>query len=976
MGARSRRSYLSIGIGLLWSLALVTTSATASPLQWEPIGIPGASVTSLVAATPASGSLWANAGLRVYLSENGGATWQERMSGLPKPVTSSYVRGIVPDPSQSGTVLLITAGKGVWRTTNDGLLWARVLGPNEITNPNRPINIAADPFVAGTFYLGRQSSLLRSTDHGATWQAIGTPPDGDVNKVTVAIAADPELPGTIYVVRQLGITATLRVTTDYGNTWTTRNSSLPGGSQGPFRIAADGIPTFYWGTSDLYTSVDNGSSWQAAGLTSPVHAITVDPVSSQVVYAVGDDQVIFRTANSGGSWQSIDAHVSGLGNYGASELAIDPQDSANLYVGTTVGVLASSDTGGDWALSNADIASEMVVCNIAITESAHTLFAIAASTLWRSVDDGVSWIASSPESGPGDYPEVRDFAVDPADDQKIYVATAAHGIFKSIDGGASWAVASNGLTSLATSSIAIDPQDSQILYAGTEDGLFRSTNAAGAWTLRNADLYSSSAIDVDPFDSSIVFLDDGLLKSSDAGSTAVLSPPLADLYADWNGFGSIYAVLGVDFSTPGRFHLASFGSLALPGFPPTLETRSSVFRSDDHLETATRVDYVNWRRFITVDPSDSSVVYSGLGPSVLRSADSDDSWQVLVPGVRGRPCALTIDSTTGVLYAGAFANELPEVGGVQKLASVACGANSDCDDGNDCTADTCDAGTCKATAAVGAPCTSGCSTGTCSSGACNMLTDGCNDGNACTDDVCGVSDICSHNPLPGCVPCSTAAECDDGDGCTTDQCSAGACSHAPVVCDDSDSCTEDSCEADQCVFAVNFDLCTEEHAIAYGVKLTIKTRSADVGLKLKMKDSAVPVWPAGSYRDPSVLGLSVEVFNPDASVTQLDVPDGLGDPGWSVGGDNQNPRYRYRNTMAPAGPSSAGNVRVATGKLLVDLKGGATLPDASDTRVGIRITIGNVSLCALMQTNSPNDRVFKAKQTVPISDCSDASLTP
>src|SRR6185503_8234151 len=106
---------------------------------------------------------------------------------------------------------------------------------------------------------------------------------------------------------------------------------------------------------------------------------------------------------------------------------------------------------------------------------------------------------------------------------------------------------------------------------------------------------------------------------------------------------------------------------------------------------------------------------------------------------------------------------------------------------------------------------------------------------------------------------------------------------------------------------------------------------------------------------PSIQGLSVEVFNPDASVTQLDVPEGEGDPGWSVGGDDQSPRYRYRNRMAPAGPSAAGNVRVATEKLLVDLKGGATLPDASDTRVGIRITIGNVSLCALLQTDSPND---------------------
>ncbi len=965
---------------VLWSLSLLArpTPAMAIPLEWEPIGMPGAEVTNLVAATPGAGSLWATAGWRLYTSTDGGASWQERMSGLPVRHPAAYVREIVPDPSQSGTVLLTTRDEGLWRTTDDGQLWVRVLGPTEIENANRPVRVVADPFAAGTFYLAAGDSLLGSTDHGATWQPIGVLARDNPNEATVALAADPEAPGTIYVARRLAGIASLSRTTDYGTTWTTRNDNLPGGSEGPLRIADDGGPTFYWGGSDLHTSVDGGSSWQAAGLSSTAtRDITVDPASPAIVYVVGDGQRVFRTADSGASWQTLDAHVEALGNYDLSELAIDPQNPANLFVGSSAfGVLASTDTGAGWALSNTGMVSELVVCDLAVAETSQTLFAIASATFLRSTDDGDSWIPSSPESGAGDYPEVAAFAVDRADDRNVYVATAAHGIFKSIDGGASWTAASAGLTDLATSTITIDPQDSQILYAGSQDGLFRSTDGAGTWALRNADLNGLSAIDVAPFDASVVFFDDGLLKSSDAGATAEPSPPLADYYADWQGLGTITAALGLDPSTAGTVHVAAWGSISIPGFPPTSHSRFAVFRSDDHLETATVVDSVNSRGFLTVDPNDPSVVYSGLGRSVQRSEDFNDSSQTLVPAINGRPCALAIDSTTGALYAGAYAAELPEAGGVHRLASVDCSVNADCDDLEECTADTCEAGICKATATAGTACTDGCSTGTCSNGACNFLSNGCDDDNACTDDVCGVADVCSHNAMDGCVPCSAVADCDDGDDCTTDQCSAGVCSHAAVVCDDSEPCTEDSCEAGECLFTVDFDLCTEQHVVAFGAKLTIKPRRGSVALRMKMTDSAVPAWPVGSYADPSLWGASVEVFNPDASVTRLDVPSGDGDPGWSARGYGAASRYCYRNRDAPTGPSAARKVRASASKIHVDLRGGVTLPDGSATRVGIRITSGSTSVCALMQTDSPADHKFKAKKAMVIPDCSDASLTP
>src|SRR5439155_488217 len=56
----------------------------------------------------------------------------------------------------------------------------------------------------------------------------------------------------------------------------------------------------------------------------------------------------------------------------------------------------------------------------------------------------------------------------------------------------------------------------------------------------------------------------------------------------------------------------------------------------------------------------------------------------------------------------------------------------------------------------------------------------CNDGNACTTDACNAGS-CANTPIPGCLPCTNAAQCDDADRCTTDTCATGVCAHAPVT---------------------------------------------------------------------------------------------------------------------------------------------------------------------------------------------------
>lgn len=111
----------------------------------------------------------------------------------------------------------------------------------------------------------------------------------------------------------------------------------------------------------------------------------------------------------------------------------------------------------------------------------------------------------------------------------------------------------------------------------------------------------------------------------------------------------------------------------------------------------------------------------------------------------------------------------------------------DCNDNDECTADSCDPNT--GCAHIQKSCNDG---NACTADSCDPLTGGCfsnsidcKDNDACTVDDCDPAMGCTH----------VAKNCDDSNACTADSCSAGMCEHTPVPCDDGDPCTGDSCAA-------------------------------------------------------------------------------------------------------------------------------------------------------------------------------------
>ena len=151
------------------------------------------------------------------------------------------------------------------------------------------------------------------------------------------------------------------------------------------------------------------------------------------------------------------------------------------------------------------------------------------------------------------------------------------------------------------------------------------------------------------------------------------------------------------------------------------------------------------------------------------------------------------DSKDGFVnaYEGAYIDDV-------SLRTGCCGALSDCNDGNACTADSCGPGS----ASAGLPVCSHAPKADC----CASAVD-CDDGKPCTLDLCpNPGGSCSHSQKPSC--CASAADCDDKDACTIDHCpkAGSTCQHTDTCCKSdgecvsADSCLKGSCSGGECVF--------------------------------------------------------------------------------------------------------------------------------------------------------------------------------
>ena len=220
-----------------------------------------------------------------------------------------------------------------------------------------------------------------------------------------------------------------------------------------------------------------------------------------------------------------------LGPYGgdARSIAADPRDAKHLYLGTAIGwVYESHDGGVKWArLAQISKRNDLVIDHILVDAKNPKRLMVGAwiidhpdGGLYISEDSGRTWYSQAQMSGQS----IRAMGRSVSNPQEI-VAGTLKGVFRSMDNGVHWTqISPEGSTEIhEVESIAIDPADGNVIYAGTWHLPWKTTDGGAHWEnikqgiIDDSDVFS---IIVDPENSKTVFASacSGIYKSEDAGA--------------------------------------------------------------------------------------------------------------------------------------------------------------------------------------------------------------------------------------------------------------------------------------------------------------------------------------------------------------------------------------------------------------------------------------------------------------------------
>ncbi len=405
------------------------------------------------------GSTGLNGG-KVWRSADGGQNWVLR-TGSSSTGVSWYFNGFWVDPTNEN--VMVAAGLHVWRSTNGGATFTQISNGYIMTVvPHLDVhNVVADPDYDGT----ANRRVYVTTDGGL--------------HVADNVFAAAQSSGW------RDIDNTMRSTQFYGAAGVAGSNLLVGGAQDNGTQRLLGAAT----ASNMPFGGDGGQ-------------VQIDPTNNSYIYGEYVWAQVHRSTNGGGVSNFITGNISEVtaatANF-VTPLLLDPTNPTRLYVGAsslwrTTNSRASSVT---WAAVKPAITSKISALAIAANNGdvlwvAHndgrlfrTVNATAATPTWLVVDDNAGL-----DPLPNRY--LTRLAIDPTDNNVVWATFggfASGNVRVTRDGGATWSDVSGlpgrRLPDAPVNCVVLHPDDPNVVYVGTEVGVFASDDAGAHWSANN-----------------------------------------------------------------------------------------------------------------------------------------------------------------------------------------------------------------------------------------------------------------------------------------------------------------------------------------------------------------------------------------------------------------------------------------------------------------------------------------------------------
>lgn len=269
---------------------------------------------------------------------------------------------------------------------------------------------------------------------------------------------------------------------------------------------------FYAGTegAGVLVSEDSGKTWvprneglteAAEGTVSGYHirCLVINPANPEIMYAGMAAFGVFKSDDGGVSWTAMNEM---LGDTFTKVLGIHPAKPDVLYLGTDGGGMYRRSTGAaEWEEIISGMRNTYIKAMVMDAIDPNVIYVGTDGGVSKTTDGGDNWV--NLQSGPR---YVLSLAIDPENGKVVYAGTDGSGLFKTEDGGDNWVSLGGDIwlakgiadefappgeeaaTTLLVTSLAVNPVSTSIVYAANPSGVFRSADGGQTWEKINTGL--------------------------------------------------------------------------------------------------------------------------------------------------------------------------------------------------------------------------------------------------------------------------------------------------------------------------------------------------------------------------------------------------------------------------------------------------------------------------------------------------------
>ncbi len=382
-------------------------------------------------------------GSGIYRSSDNGSSWQNCTSGIPNQKINCFYQ-------EDSIIFAGTDGSGIYVSTNDGSTWAaRSSGLNYL--------FVKSIMRSGIYiFAGTSNGIFSSINRGMNWlfSNSGIPDNTSISSLEK---------NSTYIFAGTTYSSGFYVSTNNGSTWLQRNSGLPQYSiVNHILVSGDLI---YASTLDgLFYSSNNGSVWN--GLSDGLYYLELYGLAkngSTLLSASG--MGVFKSTNLGIQWALVSHGFPP--NIPVYDFAVQGSD---IYAGTYgSGVFKSTDNGTTWSAKNTGLRNFSI-------ES----FQVKGDAIYVSTHEGIYKSVNGGEYWENVFPVKLVYSMTQCNGYIFggICSCSGGGIVRSSDDGYTWKHVENGLVNYnITAMIALN----NTVYAGSGDGVLKTTNYGGEW---------------------------------------------------------------------------------------------------------------------------------------------------------------------------------------------------------------------------------------------------------------------------------------------------------------------------------------------------------------------------------------------------------------------------------------------------------------------------------------------------------------